>query len=119
MHMCRYHVPRSWIEDSGNTLVLFEEIGGDPSKIYFLTSSVVSVCAHVSEIHAAPLDKFEMNKPGRDPAEARINCGEGKVISNITFASYGDPQGVCGSFTLGSCHASNSMDILRKVRWFL
>ena len=119
MYMCRYHVPRSWIQESGNTLVLFEEIGGDPYKISFVTSSVTSVCAHVAEIHAPPLDKFEMNKSGRRQAEARIICGEGKVISNITFASYGNPQGACDSFMQGTCHASNSMYIVRKVSWFL
>ncbi|KAH9288850.1 hypothetical protein KI387_032967, partial [Taxus chinensis] len=32
-----YHVPRSWIRSTGNVLVLFEEIGGDPTKITFLT----------------------------------------------------------------------------------
>ena len=113
--MCRYHVPRSWIQESGNTLVLFEEIGGDPSKISFVTSLVSSVCAHVAEIHAPPIDKFVIDTLSQGKAEARIDCGEGRVISNITFASYGNPQGICDSFTQGTCHASNSMYIVKKV----
>ncbi|EYU36194.1 hypothetical protein MIMGU_mgv1a001958mg [Erythranthe guttata] len=32
-----YHVPRSWIKSSANTLVLFEEMGGDPTQISFAT----------------------------------------------------------------------------------
>ncbi|KAL5788629.1 hypothetical protein ACOSP7_005578 [Xanthoceras sorbifolium] len=28
-----YHVPRSWLEPKENSLIVFEEIGGDPSKI--------------------------------------------------------------------------------------
>ncbi|XP_051150207.1 beta-galactosidase-like [Andrographis paniculata] len=28
-----YHVPRAWLKPSGNVLVVFEEWGGDPSKI--------------------------------------------------------------------------------------
>ncbi|MBA0604038.1 hypothetical protein Godav_016730 [Gossypium davidsonii] len=28
-----YHVPRSWVKPSGNLLVVFEEWGGDPSRI--------------------------------------------------------------------------------------
>ncbi|XP_041998877.1 beta-galactosidase-like [Salvia splendens] len=28
-----YHVPRSWLKPSGNLLVMFEEWGGDPTKI--------------------------------------------------------------------------------------
>lgn len=32
-----YHVPRSWLKPSGNLLVVFEEWGGDPSGIKFVT----------------------------------------------------------------------------------
>ncbi|MGI4297454.1 hypothetical protein ACR2WD_27390, partial [Klebsiella pneumoniae] len=28
-----YHVPRSWLKPSGNFLVVFEELGGDPTGI--------------------------------------------------------------------------------------
>ncbi|KAL8464064.1 hypothetical protein ACS0TY_033836 [Phlomoides rotata] len=28
-----YHIPRSWLKPSGNVLVVFEEFGGDPTKI--------------------------------------------------------------------------------------
>ncbi|KAG8367243.1 hypothetical protein BUALT_Bualt16G0052300 [Buddleja alternifolia] len=28
-----YHIPRSWVKPSGNTLVVFEEWGGEPNKI--------------------------------------------------------------------------------------
>lgn len=28
-----YHVPRAWVKSSGNLLVVFEEVGGDPTKI--------------------------------------------------------------------------------------
>ncbi|XP_065867810.1 beta-galactosidase 3-like [Euphorbia lathyris] len=31
-----YHVPRSWLKPTKNLLVLFEEIGGDTSKIYLV-----------------------------------------------------------------------------------
>lgn len=29
----RYHVPRSWLSSGGNSLVVFEEWGGDPNGI--------------------------------------------------------------------------------------
>lgn len=29
----RYHIPRSWLKPTGNVLVVFEEFGGDPTKI--------------------------------------------------------------------------------------
>ena len=37
------------------------------------------------------------------------------VITSIDFASYGTPNGSCGAFTLGTCHAANSMSIVEAV----
>eukprot|EP00250_Pteridium_aquilinum_P015845 c22797_g1_i1 orf=77-2668(+) len=111
----RYHVPRSWLKDSENTLVLFEEIGGDPTKITFVTSSVTSVCAHVAESHAPPLSSLRTIESSNNRPVASIDCGLGKTITRITFASYGTPQGTCGSFQKGNCHALNSMVIVQKT----
>lgn len=36
----------------------------------------------------------------------------GAVFTSIPFASYGTPNGSCGSFTLGSCHATNSVSVV-------
>ncbi|KAI7988966.1 Beta-galactosidase 8 [Camellia lanceoleosa] len=49
-----YHVPRSWLQSSGNTLVLFEEMGGDPTQLSFATKQIGSLCSHVSESHPHP-----------------------------------------------------------------
>ena len=37
-----YHVPRQWLKPSGNTLVLFEEMEGDPIQISFATRQIQS-----------------------------------------------------------------------------
>ena len=42
----------------------------------------------------------------------KITCPSGLIISDVHFASYGNPGGSCGSYTVGSCHASNSMNII-------
>src|SRR6476620_8538019 len=39
----------------------------------------------------------------------------GKVFTSVTFASYGTPDGSCGSFTIGSCHAANSQSIVEAA----
>ena len=44
-----YHVPRSWLKPSQNLLVIFEEIGGNPSAVSLVKRSVSAVCAEVSE----------------------------------------------------------------------
>ncbi|KAK7251323.1 hypothetical protein RIF29_34404 [Crotalaria pallida] len=42
-----YHVPRSYLNNEKNTLVLFEEIGGNPTNVSFQTITTGTICAHV------------------------------------------------------------------------
>ena len=44
-----------------------------------------------------------------------LTAPAGAVITGITFASYGTPNGSCGNFTLGGCHAANSMSIVSAM----
>ncbi|MFQ6671024.1 hypothetical protein Gotur_035698 [Gossypium turneri] len=92
-----YHVPRSFLNDDNNTLILFEEMGGNPSQVSFQTVTVGSICANVSEGNTLEL-----------------SCQGGQTISQIKFASFGDPQGKCGSFQKGSCDADLSISYLEK-----
>ncbi|KAG4167255.1 hypothetical protein ERO13_A13G184350v2 [Gossypium hirsutum] len=66
--------------DGENTLVLFEEFGGNPSGVQFQTVEIGSVCINTHE--------------GK---EVELSCQD-RPISKIKFASFGSPQGVCGSF---------------------
>jgi hypothetical protein len=34
------------------------------------------------------------------------------VFTSVEFASYGTPNGTCGAFSLGACHAANSVSIV-------
>lgn len=59
-------------------------------------------------------DRSSIN-PGLPKHEGLVvSCGEG-VISEVLFASYGNPTGVCGYHRYGDCHAENSMDIVQKA----
>jgi len=44
-----------------------------------------------------------------------LTAPAGNVFISIEFASYGTPDGVCGSFTLGACHEPNSQSICEAV----
>ena len=47
-----------------------------------------------------------------------ISCGDedGGTIEKVLFASYGNPTGHCGGYhKLGSCHATNSLDVVEKL----
>jgi len=84
-----------------NSLVLFEEIGGNPSQINFQTVIVGTACANAYE-----------NKT------LELSC-HGRSISDIKFASFGNPQGTCGSFTKGSCESNNeALSLVKKVSFY-
>ncbi|XP_052201192.1 beta-galactosidase 6-like isoform X2 [Diospyros lotus] len=100
-----YHIPRSWVHPGGNLLVLHEELGGDPSQISFSTRTGQVVCSHVSETDPPPADSW---KPKSSfvfqTPQVRLSCEQGWFITKIVFASFGNPTGHCGAFSLGSCH---------------
>lgn len=108
----RYHVPRSWLKPSKNLLIIFEEIGGDISKISLVKRSVKTVCAKVSDNwHTESIgEQEELTKPN-----ISLHCTDGYSVSTIKFASFGTPTGSCGSFQHGSCHAPSSLAVLEKV----
>ncbi|PPS15259.1 hypothetical protein GOBAR_AA05331 [Gossypium barbadense] len=68
-----YHVPRSFLKDGENTLVLFEEFGGNPSAVQFQTVEIGSICINTHE--------------GK---EVKLSCQD-RPISKIKFASFGSP----------------------------
>lgn len=81
-----------------NELVLFEEIGGNPSFVNFQTNIVGNACGSAYE-----------NKT------MELSC-QGRTISAIKFASFGDAQGTCGSFEKGTCQGTNdAVSILFEV----
>ncbi|KAG9146064.1 hypothetical protein Leryth_016612 [Lithospermum erythrorhizon] len=112
-----YHLPRSWLRPTQNMLVLFEELGGNPTKISLVKRSVTSVCAEVSEYHPT-IKNWHIESYGKvqefDNPKVHLRCTHGQYISSIKFASFGTPLGTCGSFKQGTCHAPTSYTVLEK-----
>ncbi|XP_008805774.2 beta-galactosidase-like isoform X3 [Phoenix dactylifera] len=106
-----YHVPRSWLNPTGNLLVVLEEWGGDPTGISMVKRKVGSVCAEISEWQPS-FNNWKTKGNGRP--KAHLSCPTGQQMTSIKFASFGTPQGACGSFSEGSCHAFHSYDIFQK-----
>lgn len=98
-------------------LVVFEEIGGDPTQISFATKQVGSLCSHVSESHPAPVDMWNTDQTGeRLGPMLLLECpSSNHVITSIKFASFGTPQGSCGSYTHGKCSSFQALPLVRKV----
>ncbi|PSS07352.1 Beta-galactosidase [Actinidia chinensis var. chinensis] len=112
-----YHVPRSWLHPKGNLLVVFEEWGGNPYGISLVKREMESVCTDIYEWQPTLTNwqlqsSGKVNKPLRP--KAHLQCAPGQKISSIKFASFGTPEGVCGSFHEGSCHAHHSYDVFQK-----
>ncbi|XP_008811417.2 beta-galactosidase 13-like [Phoenix dactylifera] len=87
-----YHVPRSFLKaGEPNTLILFEEAGGDPSKINFQTVSVGTICATIDQGKTVSL-----------------SCQNGQSISKIDITRFGEPEGSCGRFEKSGCDSNEA-----------
>ncbi|XP_075661522.1 beta-galactosidase 10 [Castanea sativa] len=110
-----YHVPRSWFKPSGNVLVIFEEKGGDPTKIQFSRRKISGVCALVAEDYPSVESWLESANDNKTKTSAYLKCPENTRISTIKFASFGTPTGTCGSYSNGDCHDPNSTSVVEKL----
>ncbi|KAL9376580.1 hypothetical protein Peur_030700 [Populus x canadensis] len=94
-----YHIPRSYLNKDGqNTLILFEEVGGNPTNVSFQIVAVETICGNAYE-----------------GSTLELSCEGGRTISDIEFASYGDPEGTCGAFMKGSFYATRSAAVVEKA----
>ncbi|GMN53119.1 hypothetical protein TIFTF001_022272 [Ficus carica] len=110
-----YHVPRSWLKPAGNVMVVFEEWGGDPDWISLVQRTARTVCADIHEGQPAMDNWAGINSGRASSAKAHLWCAPGHKISQIKFASYGVPQGTCGNYQEGSCHAHKSYDVPQQI----
>ncbi|KAG6589973.1 Beta-galactosidase 7, partial [Cucurbita argyrosperma subsp. sororia] len=93
-----YHIPRSFLSSDTNTLILFEEIGGNPKQISVQTITIQTICGHANE-----------------GSTLELSCQRGRIISEIQFASYGNPEGKCGSFKHGLWNVVNTLLLVEKA----
>ncbi|KAJ4969156.1 hypothetical protein NE237_015857 [Protea cynaroides] len=113
-----YHVPRSWVKPSGNILVIFEEMGGDPTNLSFVTRQTESLCSRVSESHPPPVDTWGLvQTTGKKSGPMlQLECPfPGQVISSIKFANFGTSYGICGSFKRGRCTSAKAVAIVQEA----
>ncbi|KAF3324950.1 beta-galactosidase 11-like isoform X1 [Carex littledalei] len=116
-----YHVPRSFLKPKDNLLVLFEEQGGKPEDILIMTVKRDNICTFVSEYHTAHSKSWsrqggQIKTVAEDMRpHASLRCLRKKIISKIVFASFGNPMGMCGNFTAGTCHSPHVLPIVEKL----
>ncbi|XP_047957097.1 beta-galactosidase 8-like isoform X1 [Salvia hispanica] len=104
-----YHIPRSWLQQSENLLVIHEELGGDPRTISVVAQIGQVICGRVTEDDLPQADTWEQGVGfASTTPELRLSCETGQQIDSIRFASLGNPQGSCGAHRPGTCHADVS-----------
>ncbi|KAG5624776.1 hypothetical protein H5410_009994, partial [Solanum commersonii] len=115
-----YHVPRAFLKPNTNLLVVCEETGGHPAKIEIVTVNRDTICSMITEYHPPNVKIFESSGSKFCPvvedlkAGAHLTCPDDNVIEKVEFASYGDPDGACGNFTMGTCTSQNSIKVAEK-----
>lgn len=104
-------------------LVIFEEEIASPEKIVIVNVNRDTVCSFISENYPPNIkswssknQKLESTVANLGP-EATIKCPNQKTIVAVEFASFGDPSGYCGGFTMGKCNAPSSKKIVEEVHF--
>ncbi|XP_019709489.2 beta-galactosidase 11 [Elaeis guineensis] len=116
-----YHVPRGWLKPKDNLLVIFEESGGNPEGLLVVTVKRDNICTVVTDLHPPTIESFsredsEIKNLVQDgKPSAHLTCDKKKVIRSIAFASFGNPTGACGNFTVGTCHSPQTASIVEKA----
>ncbi|XP_013598156.1 PREDICTED: beta-galactosidase 11 [Brassica oleracea var. oleracea] len=116
-----YHIPRSFLKPKKNLLVIFEEEPNvKPEIIDFVIVNRDTVCSYVGEDYT-PSVRHWTRKQDQVQAitdnvslTATLKCSGNKKISEVEFASFGNPIGTCGNFTLGTCNAPVSKQVIEK-----
>ncbi|KAG2397979.1 Beta-galactosidase 13 [Vigna angularis] len=116
-----YHIPRTYLNQKDNLLVIFEEEPSDPSQIEIQTVDRDTICSIITENHppnvnswASKGGKFQTVVENPKPT-ATVTCPTYKTIKTVEFASFGDPTGVCGEFVMGKCDASATKQIIEQA----
>lgn len=104
-----------------NLLAIFEEIGGNIDGVQIVTVNRNTICSYIKES-----DPPRVNNRKREDSviqkvfddarrSATLMCPDNRKILRVEFASYGNPFGACGNYTLGNCSASSSKRIIEQV----
>ncbi|XP_068651800.1 beta-galactosidase 11-like [Aristolochia californica] len=116
-----YHLPRDFLKPTDNLLVILEESGGNPEEIKLLKVSRDRICSTISDHYPAHVKNWKRHDSNIHAVEneskptSQLKCPNHKVIQSIEFASYGNPEGICGNFTMGNCNAPAVQSVVEKA----
>ncbi|KAF8759403.1 hypothetical protein HU200_010448 [Digitaria exilis] len=115
-----YYIPRPFLKSKDNLLVVFEEELGKPDGILIQTVTRDDICVMLSEHNPAQIktwdtdgDKIKLIAEDHS-TRGTLSCPPEKTIQEVVFASFGNPEGMCGNFTVGTCHTPDAKQVVEK-----
>jgi hypothetical protein len=109
------------LKSKDNLLVVFEEELGKPDGILVQTVTRDDICLVLSEHNPAQIktwdtdgDKIKLIAEDHS-TRGTLSCPAEKTIQEVVFASFGNPGGMCGNFTVGTCHTPDAKQVVEKV----
>eukprot|EP01102_Stenamoeba_stenopodia_P022977 TRINITY_DN9775_c0_g1_i1.p1 TRINITY_DN9775_c0_g1~~TRINITY_DN9775_c0_g1_i1.p1 ORF type:complete len:874 (+),score=131.58 TRINITY_DN9775_c0_g1_i1:188-2809(+) len=101
-----YHLPADWFVDGLNHIVVFEELGGDPSQI-----NIVAFDSTNSTIEGETFCGFAEQNDW-----IGILCPPGQYIRSTEDTFFGNPsEEQCGSLQPGSCNSTTASFVAREA----
>ena len=98
-----------------------DEAGGNIDTVQIETVNRDNICSYIEEDWAPNVWSWkrvgnQIVPNGETPKlKANLKCPKDKVINHVEFASFGNPDGVCGLYLLGNCTSPNSLPIIEQV----
>ncbi|XP_061989757.1 beta-galactosidase 13-like [Rosa rugosa] len=115
-----YHIPRSFIKPTQNLLIVLEEEPAKPNSIEIMIVNRDTICSFITEYHPPNVKSWarenSLFRPVLDVVRtsAELKCPNYKKVVEVEFASFGDPVGSCGSYTLGKCDSPVSKEVVEQ-----
>ncbi|KAF4391619.1 hypothetical protein G4B88_030770 [Cannabis sativa] len=115
-----YHIPRSYLKPKKNLLVILEEEKANPDDIEILTVNRDTICSIITETAPPHVKSWAREENDIRPVvdhlhpAAHLKCPNHKKIVAVEFASFGDPEGACGSFFVGKCDSALTKGIVEQ-----
>ncbi|XP_028765659.1 beta-galactosidase 13-like [Neltuma alba] len=115
-----YHIPRAFLNKKDNLVVVLEEEKSNPEKVEIVLVDRDTICSYITDAHPPNVKQFASKKMKLHAivddvkTEAGLKCPNFKKVTAVEFASFGDPQGACGGYDIGTCNSPAAKQVVEQ-----
>lgn len=115
-----YHIPRAFLNEKENLLIVFEEEKASPKKVEIELVDRDTICSYITDAHPPNVRRFASKKMKLHTlvddvkTEESLKCPAFKKVTAVEFASFGDPKGSCGLFEVGTCDSPAAKQVVEQ-----